>query len=219
MSIRDPEQGADGKCGATNQFGDRAGERCDRPAGMGTDHAGVGRCFTHGGNSPGARKSGAVQLATMRATKVLDLTDTADIDPHEAILKCIRISNAMVDYATLMIADLDPLELVGPVVTTRPLKEEKGAESSVERVEEHGAPGVHIWIEVQRRAMRDLVDFAKAAIVAGIAERQIKVAEDQAQQMAGAVRRILDGLGVADHPDAPAIVRREFTLLAGGMAA
>lgn len=215
MSRRDPGQGADGKCGADT----RDDGTCTYDAGFRTDHPGFGRCWLHGGNSPNARKSGAVQLATFRAMKVLDLTDPADIDPHEAILKCIRISNALVDYATLMIAELDPGELVGPVVTTRPLKLEKGAEDDTERVEEHGAPGVNIWIEVQRRAMRDLAEFAKWAIAAGIAERQIELAEGQAQLMASAVRGILVDLGVAERPDAPEIVRRHFTLLAGGLAA
>ena len=67
--------------------------------------------------------------------------------------------------------------------------------------------------------MRDLVDFSKAAIAAGIAERTVRIAEQQAQLMATAVRGILTDLGVADRPDAPAVVRRHLTLLAGAASA
>ena len=199
-------------CGAKT----RGGGGCTQPAGWGTGHPGVGRCKFHSGASPGAEKRGAIELAHRRAVVMGVPTD---IEPHEAILKCILISHGEVIYASERIAELAPEDAVGPVVTTRPLKEEKGAESYTVRVEEHGPPAVHIWIEVRRRAMRDLVDFSKAAIAAGIAERTVRIAEQQAQLMATAVRGILTDLGVADRPDAPAVVRRPLTLLAGAASA
>lgn len=189
----------------------RSGESCTLPQGFGTGHPGTGRCKHHGGSTPTHERSGAITLAHQRA---LVMGVPTDVDPIEAILKCIRISHGEVVYASERIAELDPEHAVGPVITTRPLKLE-GGESAVQRAEEHGPPAVHIWIEVRRRAMRDLVDFSKAAIAAGIAERQVRVAEGQAVLMATAVRGILSDLGVGDHPNAPAVVRRHLTLLAG----
>lgn len=156
--------------------------------------------------------SGAVALARR---EYVAMGIPLDVDPHEAILECIRISAGEVQYASDRIAELRHDEVVGPVVTTRPLKEEKGAESMHHRVEEHGPPALNIWIEVRRRAMRDLVDFSKVAIAAGIAERVVRVAEQQAHQLARAVDGILTDLGVRDHPEAPSIVRKHLTLIAG----
>jgi hypothetical protein len=141
------------------------------------------------------------------------------LDPEEALLECIRIAGGEVRYASERIAELRPEEAVGPVVTTRPLKEEKGAESPEYRIEEHGAPAVHIWIEVRHRAMDRLVNYTKIAIAAGLEERRVRVAEQQGELLAKAVQGILKELGVADDPKAPEIVRRHLTLVAGDAAA
>lgn len=185
---------------------------CRRGAGWGTGHPGVGRCKLHGGASPRAEVAGAVELAR-RDTLVMGRP--LEIDPSDAIFECVRIAAGEVDYASDRIAELDASEAVGPVVTTRPRKLEKGAESKTERVAEHGAPAVHIWIEVRRRAMDRLVSYSKVALAAGVEERRVRLAERQAQLLASAIRGILDDLGVADRPDVPAIVRRHLTLVSG----
>jgi hypothetical protein len=108
-------------------------------------------------------------------------------------------------------------------VTTheRPLKFEKGADSPTETVVEtrHEAPALHIWIKTRHDAMDRLVNFSKIAIAAGIAERQVKVAEEQGSMFAAAIRNILTALGVAEHPEAPTVVREQLTLIAGPQAA
>ncbi len=208
MSASDPMNGI---CGAKT----RAKKPCKRPAGAGTSHVGVGRCKLHGGASPQAEVSGAVELARREAVV---MGRPLDIEPHEALLECVRIAAGEVQYASWQIELLTPEDAVGPVVTTRPLKWEKGAESPTERIEEHGPPALHIWIEVRHRAMDRLANYSRIALAAGVAERQVRVAESQAQLMAQAVRGILQDLGVAGHPDAPRIVRRHLTLLAGGVA-
>jgi hypothetical protein len=198
-------------CGART----RAGKDCGRPAGWGTNHAGIGRCKLHGGASPRAEVAGVVHLARREA--LVMGTPIDDLAPEDALLECIRIAGGEVRYASERIAELDPEQAVGPVVSTRPLKEEKGAESLRERVEEHGPPALHIWIEVRHRAMDRLVNYTKVAIAAGLEERRVQVAEQQGQLLAEAVRGILTDLGVADRPDAPQVVRRHLSLLAGGV--
>jgi hypothetical protein len=137
-----------------------------------------------------------------------------DIEPHEAILECIRIAAGEVKYASDQIAELEEGEAVGPVQTRRPLKEEKGAENPNRYVTEFGPPALHVWIKVRHEAMDRLAKYAKAALDAGIAERQVRVAESQALLMAEAVRGILEDLGVADHPKAPKIVRQHLERVA-----
>lgn len=58
--------------------------------------------------------------------------------------------------------------------------------------------------------------LAKTLLDAGVAERQVQVLEGQAQQMAAALGRILQRLGVSDHPDAPRVVREEMLTLSPG---
>lgn len=200
------------KCGAIG----RGGTPCARPAGWGTGHPGVGRCKHHLGATKRSEKAGALALARRQATVMGVETD---VDPHEAILKCIRICHGEVIYASERIAELAPEDAVGPVVTIRPRKGEYGMEAHDDNVEELGPVAVNIWIEVRRRAMRDLVDFSKAAIVAGIAEREIELAEAHAQMLAEAMRNFARAMGF--DPADPAVrtaLRGSLALIEGGRA-
>lgn len=213
MQAADPK---DIYCGAETRttLPDGTKKLCGRTKGWGTNHPGIGRCRNHGGASPQAEISGCVQLA--RRDEVVMGAPLDNLRPEEALLECIRIAGGEVRYASERIAELDPDEAVGPVVTTRPLKWEKGAESPDERVAEHGPPALHIWIEVRHKAMDRLVNYTKVAIAAGLEERRVRVAEAQGQLLAEAVRGILKDLGVADHPQAPTVVRRHLTMMAAG---
>jgi hypothetical protein len=194
-------------CGAKT----RRDTPCKRGAGWGTGHPGVGRCKLHGGASPNAELVGAVEIARrqMHAMGV-----ALDVHPHQAIQQCIRIAAGEVQYATERIAELAPEDAVGPVVTTRPLKYEKGAESSTERVEEHGPPAAHIWIKVRHDAMDRLVAYSKVALAANVQEHAARIAEQEGQLIATAIARILADLGVGDHPEARPVVRRHLTEIA-----
>ena len=61
---------------------------CHRPAGWGTDHAGVGPCKHHGGCLPNNEKAGATELARRRAEKELAAlnTDAVPVDNPLAAL-------------------------------------------------------------------------------------------------------------------------------------
>jgi hypothetical protein len=71
--------------------------------GSGTGHVGVGRCKLHGGASPRAEVSGALVLARREAVV---MGCPLDIDPHDALLECIRIAAGEVQYASEQIAKL-----------------------------------------------------------------------------------------------------------------
>ena len=170
----------------------RGGSRCKRPAGWGTSHLGVGRCKNHAGSTPSHELHGALELARRRAVV---MGQPLEADPHEAILECIRIAAGEVRYASQQIEELEPGEEVGPVTTTRPLKEEKGAEDPDHYVAEFGPPALHIWIKVRHEAMDRLVNYSKIAIACGIAERQVRLAEAHAQELAERMRRFALALG------------------------
>jgi hypothetical protein len=196
-------------CGAET----RSGKACKQSAGARTNHTGTGRCWLHGGASPNAEVAGVVQIASREAMVMGAPLD--GLRPDEALLECIRIAGGEVRYASERIAELDPDEAVGPVVSTRPLKEEKGAENPEVRVEDHAGPALHIWIEVRHKAMDRLVNYSKVAIAAGLEERRVRVAEAQGHMLAEAIRGILRELGHENDPKAPGIVRKHLTAMSG----
>jgi hypothetical protein len=196
------------KCGAKT----RGGKPCQRPAGSGTGHVGTGRCKLHGGASPRAELSGAVHLARREATV---MGSPLDVEPHVAILECIRIAAGEVRYASEQIAALEPDDAAGQVVTTI---ERFGGENGGGSETRHGPPALHIWIAARHQAMDRLVDYSKVAINAGIEERRVKLAESQGALLAQAIRGILAELGVDDRPEVPAVVRRHLTVIAGHAA-
>lgn len=212
-------------CGAKT----RRGTPCERQPGWGTEHVGVGRCRHHGGSSPQAQLSGTVELAR-REWAVMGMP--LSIEPQDAILECIRIASGEVRYASDRIAELAEAEAVGPVLTSKlELAPREDAESDTDLDKDSnqapepvaelrfGPPAGHIWIVMRRQAMDRLVSYSERALRAGVQERLVRVAESQAQLLAEAVRGILTDLGVQDHPEAPAIVRRHLTLLSRATAA
>jgi hypothetical protein len=201
MATSDPKALCGAKASTT-------GKPCTRTAGWGTGHAGTGRCKFHGGASPQAELSGAVHLARREATV---MGAPLDVEPHVAILECIRIAAGEVRYASEQIAALDPDHAAGPIVTT---VERIGGENGGSSETRHGPSALHIWVVARHQAMDRLVDYSKVAINAGIEERRVKLAEQQGALLAQAIRGILAELGVGDRPDVPGIVRRHLTLVA-----
>ena len=163
----------------------------------------------HGGASPQAELGGQVELARRDATA---MGRPLVIAPHEAILQCIRIAAGEIAYASEKISELDESEIVAPVRRTLARKHPDGQTSSEIRQDELR---LNVWVMVRRDAMDRLVAYSAAALRAGVQERLVRVAESQAQQLATAIRGILEELGVQDRPDAPQIVRRHLMLLAG----
>lgn len=202
-------------CGARTRG--KGGGTCERVAGWGTSHRGVGRCRQHGGASPNAMLAGGAELARREA---LLMGHPVPVDPTEAILGCLRIAWGEVHYYSLRIDELRPDELMGPVVSLhrRPRKQEKGAEDpSFEVVETtEDAPQLNAWNRARDQAMDRVVKYSEVAVRCKIGERQIELAERLAGQLAPVVNGMLTELGVRDHPDAPQIVAKYLRMLEAG---
>jgi hypothetical protein len=194
------------KCGAKT----RKGTPCQRQAGANTSHLGIGRCANHGGSTPNHDRAAALVMAKR---ELAVMGQPTPVHPIDAILQCVMIAKGEVDYASERIAELTELDAVGPEVSSRPLKLEKGAEDPRTRVEEHGPATLHIWIRVRHDAMDRLAHYSKVALAAGVAERQIRIAENQAQLIATAIRGIVKDLGIGNHPQLPGIVRKHLQLV------
>lgn len=81
--------------------------------------------------------------------------------------------------------------------------------------ETNARPGTETYDEWARERDRH-VRIAKACADAGVEERMVRVQELQAQQFVTALRGILADLGVDDHPQVGAVVRRHLLALAAG---
>lgn len=177
------------KCGA--KIASRPGEFCKRAAGHGTDHLGVGCCKYHGGTAPTHRVHAE---RVMAAQEVARLGLPVEIDAQEALLQEVHRSAGAVAYLQRIISALDDDELV---------QEDRlpGGGSVISK---------SVWVEMYDAERRLLIQASQAAIRCGVAERQVRIAERQGELIANAVRAILQALGVADHPDAAEVVRREL---------
>lgn len=188
-----------GTCGATK----RSGGPCTRPAGWGTSHAGTGACKLHSGSTPNGIKAAAKQQAA-KAVAVYGLP--VEVDPHTALLDELHRTAGHVAW-------------LGDLISSGRMTAEQNPTSRVRKVRlDQGTLAGDIplvWVSLYREERLHLARVAKTCIDVGIEERRVRVAEQTGQLLAGVIRGVLTDLGVADHPEAPAIVRRHLMLVGG----
>lgn len=186
------------KCEATTT---RSGDACKLPAGFGTDHLGFGSCKFHGGTTPsGSMSAGAAMARSFAAL----YGEPIDIDPVEALLQEVRRSAGHVAWLGDQIrsmgdddgtGDGDPRHLLLSMT-------EQGWKMSA-------------FVQEYRKEREHLARVAKVAIDAGIAERHVRIAEQQGALVAGVIQSILGRLNLTPEQRtvAPAIVRGELLAL------
>lgn len=159
---------------------------CKQPAGYGTDHEGYGRCKHHAGNTPAGKISGA-RAAVIGMAKVYGTP--RDIDPYDALLEEVQRSAGIVTWMDGKIAEMQDTDLI-------------------ELTKEGHKPAV--WVDIHRMERAHLARCCKMAIDAGIAERTVRLAEDQGRLLAAAVQEIVASLplSASARQKAPAIIAR-----------
>lgn len=194
------------RCGAKT----RGGTACKQPSGAGTDHQGFGHCKFHGGLSPNGMKYAAKLQAAQLGAEL-------DCDPHEAILKAVRKAAMWERFCAQKVAGLTDDQLVVPHART---VEHTDDRAGVTTVTESRAE-LNLWLREHQHAVRDLAHLGKVAVDAGVAERQVRLAEQLAEDWGRALRAILDELELSaeQRAKAPIVVERHLRLLEGGVAA
>lgn len=145
---------------------DGSGNLCRMPAGYRTSHAGFGRCIHHGGKTEAGTKAAIKQMHAAGSFAGVEL----DVDPIEALLGEVRRTAGHVSWLQDKIA-----------LWTMDTDEEM--------------PAAHTaWLQVYQYERMHLARTAKIAIDAGVAQRQVALAESQGQLLAQAINQILDGL-------------------------
>lgn len=183
------------KCGAKK----RDGTTCRHPAGYGTDHPGFGKCKYHMGMTPAVRKAGFREMATQLLADTPITADLADLDPYQALLGLMRKTAAFVQWLELKVESAGPDGLVQTNIV-------------------NGLEKPSVWAELYADERDRLGRLAKLAIDAGIAERQVQLAEQQGALIAQVIEATLTDLGLNDRQleAAPAIVRRHLLALPAG---
>lgn len=211
------------RCGARKP----AGGLCRQPAGLRTPHPGVGRCFRHGGGSPGGIKNGQ-RLMAEAAVATYGLP--REVGPHQALLEEVWRTAGHVAWLEERVRALDPDSLVWGVtkqvtesssVEVVPPGEEPDAEpvevpSSETTMKSEEAAATSIWIDLYHKERRHLTEVCKTAIACGIAERQVKLAEQHGAIIARVIVGVLGDLGVRQgDPEVRVAVRKHLALVSG----
>jgi len=145
---------------------DGSGNLCRMPAGYRTSHAGFGRCIHHGGNTETGNKAAVRHMHESGSFAGTEL----DTDPIEALLGEVRRTAGHVAWLQERIS-----------LWTMNTDDEMPAAHST-------------WLLVYQYERRHLAHTAKLALDAGVAQRQVVLAEQQGELLARAVNQILDGL-------------------------
>lgn len=158
---------------------------CKNPAGYGTTHPGYGNCKHHFGNTSTGRQHGARLMIRDLARQAVE---ARGIDPDGIDPYRVMMEELARTYAivTYLEDQTDDAAIMWPD-----------------------------WHKVLLSERKHALDVAKAMITAGIEERQVRVMEEQAQILGGAVRLILERMELTPEQRlrAPIIVREVMSSL------
>lgn len=181
----------DGLCNAKT----RAGGYCTRRAGWGTDHVGFGKCKKHMGATPAVRKAAYREMAAAYGISI-------DIEPDVALLNEVHRAAGHVAWLGSVVANLkwDP-EHPNTVYH----------EGGLVGMNKQGELVPSVWVRMYQAERDRLVTASSQALRAGIAERRVKLAEDQGALVAHAFHLLIQspdlGLSERQRAAAPAAMR------------
>jgi hypothetical protein len=169
------------------------GERCRNYAGAGTNHLGVGACRYHLGNTE-THKKAAVKVMAERGRafaqeQAIRFGQELRMDPLEALLWSLHLSASHTEF----------------------LRQEIAGVPNGKAHEFRREVLLRQWSDERERLART----AKMALDAGVAERQIKMAERYAELLARLIQSILGDLNLTQRQRevAPEVVRRHLLAL------
>lgn len=183
----------------------RSGERCKRPPCIGADV-----CHIHGGKAPQVRAAAKRRVDTEAARRAaVTYGVPIDIDPAEGLLDEVARTYGHVRYLLDRVQELEPDALVWGVTE----ESEKHA-TEFPGVDLTRAAKPNAWLQAYRDERAHFLKVCTETLKAGVAERQVRLAEQQGQLIAQVIRGVLEDLGV-DSAEAPAVIRRHLQLVAG----
>jgi len=147
-------------------------------------------CQIHGGSAPQVKAAGERRLREEQARRAVATYGLpADIDPADALLAECHRTAGHVAWLRGMIADLDPDSLIWGETGRR---YGHGPEGPIDVTDESAT--AHMWLDLYLKERAHLVKVCTAALAAGVAERQIRMVEAQAELLASGLRRMIDDI-------------------------
>lgn len=172
------------KCTATSK---RTGKRCGLyPV------RGASVCKWHGGGAPAVKAAGERRAQEEAARKQLSaLGEPQAIDPADALLKLISWKHGEVIWLRAQVQDLPDDQLAWSKASH---EHGVGPEGPIDRTTDKAAPSV--WWALLRQAEDQLADYATRALKAGIAERQVRLAEAEGQMVYAVLLAVFERLAL-----------------------
>jgi len=179
-------------------------------------------CRYHGGAAPQVIKAGKARRAKEDAAKKLAKLGQPieGLDPTDVLLGLVWEAAGNVAFLRRKVQQLQQ-GWVGRVYSET-LPDAKGDDDDpgepgdgIVGPTHLGDGGAHIYLQLYAEWCEKLAKFSKMAIEAGIVERQVRIAEQQAELMAQVIRGVLRDLNIPSSPQVLAIVGRHLALAAG----
>lgn len=168
---------------------------CPKPAGWMTDHQGWGRCSLHGGNTPTVRTSAAKWMGGEiidRMTTSYGYGGPVDITPTEALLGEVKRCAGHVAWLSQVINLWGIVEF-----------DEEGNPTPVRL-----SPEQQSLMDLYQEERKNLVKVSKTALDAGVNERRVRLAEQQADTIVKVLQSVFGqlNLSVEQQRQLPSIV-------------
>lgn len=195
------------KCSAKSK---QTGERCKQYAVKGGTV-----CRFHGGKAPQVKKAAEVRAAKISAEAQAQRMLTragVDADPIEHLLESLHRAAALVEVWGAMVAELD--DIAEREAAERETRGELGYEEDTNpkspyelhvrskdrllALDRHGQAGVHPYVTEYQTALERRAKFAKLCIDAGVAEREVRLYEQQVEIAHGAFEAGLAALELTE---------------------
>lgn len=167
-------------CGAKT----RAGTPCKKPPMQGQK-----RCRNHGGASPQAKKKGAERVALAKIGELVEqLRPDSRVDPLDELLGVIGLDARMVALLETEVHEFT----VHPEVSALGPPGALGIRPAFYGPNHLGDGAPHILAAELKRWSDQLARHCKLALDAGVAERQVRLAEEQGRLIVRVIESMLD---------------------------
>lgn len=183
--------GLNPRCGARlTKNGIHTGELCSQSRGFQTDHPGYGQCRIHGGLTAAGKKSAAREAGReiFREVKFGGDLNITNVTAEQALIEEVRRSTAMVRWLEERIGAWQWSDEEDAALGGLPGLISETYRGSMKVTDEHA------WMIIYREERAHAAKVAKMCIDAGIAERMVRIAEDQGVMLGMAVKAVLDAL-------------------------